>query len=143
VGALARGIAHRFNNVLGSITGQIELWGSGRQLDEFSQQRANRILQAVENGKDLVAQIKTFANRDTSPSMPADLPHLMRQTVRFIKSVLPAGIEVIEDIPDISCRVYGEPEDLRGGMVEFGFDIPNNGSWVRGFEYGPAHNYVI
>jgi len=113
MGTLSRGIAHRFNNVLGSITGQLELWEAGRPLDEFSQQRAKRILQAVENGQDLVAQIKTFSNRETSPSIPADLPQLIHQTIRFIKSVLPAGVEVIDDIPNIACRVYGEPEDLQ------------------------------
>lgn len=123
MGSLARGIAHRFNNVLGAISGQTELLKARGGLDAFAEERTERILNAVENGRDLVAQIKGFVRKQGIHHIPVDFAGVVRQNVRFIEQVAPSGVQIKSQLTEESCEVMAVPEELHQVVL----NLLNNG----------------
>lgn len=112
MGQLARGIAHRFNNVLGAISGQAEMLQLRAEADSFFRDRAGRLLDCVQNGQELVAHIQAFTRKQSLHSTPVDVSGLMRQVMRFLEQIAPAGIELRSIITDEPCHIMGVPEEL-------------------------------
>ena len=99
VGTLAGGIAHEFNNILGIILGNAELavddipdWNPARSsLDE--------IRSASHRAKDVVRQLLAFSRKADENRRPLNLVPLVKETIRFLRSSIPANIEFRQDIP--------------------------------------------
>ena len=113
IGTLSREIVHKFNNILGSIAGQVELWEVGSEANEFAKQRSQRIHQSIEKGKELIAQIRSFTTRSIVSGNSTDLVQVMKQVTRFAENVLPSGVELRKEIPETACFVMGDSEELQ------------------------------
>lgn len=107
VGRMAGGIAHEFNNIL-----QIQSLYSGivkNQLPDDADLLENylHIVDAGERAKDLVKQILTFSRTAVLELRPLKLQFLIKEVLKMVKSTIPAGIQVLEDIdsscPAVSC----------------------------------------
>lgn len=103
LGTLAGGIAHDFNNILQSILGYTSIAlenpdGNTPLLEEY--------LKEIERGglraKDLVDQILTFSRKRNVERQSLNLPPLVEEYIRFIRSTLPATIRIDSDI-DFDC----------------------------------------
>ncbi len=94
VGTLAGGIAHDFNNILGAIIGYAEM--ALAQLTQDSPVRYNlmQILNAGQRAADLVNQILTFGRPRKQEMKPLSLAPLIEESFRFMRSSLPATIEI-------------------------------------------------
>jgi signal transduction histidine kinase len=90
VGALASGIAHNFNNIIGAILGYTEMANeqstSSRTLEE--------IRRAGERARELVDQILTFACRGNTPPRPVDLRVVIVEATSLLRASLPATVEL-------------------------------------------------
>ncbi|HKO93456.1 MAG TPA: PAS domain S-box protein [Polyangiaceae bacterium] len=94
LGTLAGGIAHDFNNVLAAIFAYGEL----AQLDADQPQQARSHLvelqKAADRARDLVQQILTFSRRQVQDRCPARLQNVVQEAIKFLRSTLPATIEI-------------------------------------------------
>jgi signal transduction histidine kinase/ActR/RegA family two-component response regulator len=116
LGQLAGGIAHDFNNILGAILGFAGLLKD--DLADRPEQRrfAQRILQACERGRDLIAQIRTFARADSTDRKPVDLVRIVRQNANFLSASLPKSTRLRFRYPTGELPIMGN-EALLGQLI--------------------------
>ncbi len=98
IGALACGIAHDFNNMLTPIMGYAEL--ALEDLPEESNILYNlrQILSAAGRAKRLVKQILIFNRTRDQKKEAAEIQHIVREALTFLKQTLPASATVRESI---------------------------------------------
>jgi signal transduction histidine kinase len=113
VGALASGIAHNFNNIVGAILGHIEM--AEVQLAPGSQPARNlgEIRRAGERARDLVDQILAFGRRRDVQRRPVSMKALVAETSSLLHASLPSGIELaIGEVSDAAV-ISGQPGQLQ------------------------------
>ena len=112
LGTLAGGIAHDFNNVLATIVINTEL--ALLDADEGSRAQNNLplVLKAAARGRGLARQIITFSRRSEQELRPVRLTPLLKETVKFLRSSLPASIEIRESLTADSDVVRSDPSQV-------------------------------
>ena len=101
LGTLAGGVAHDFNNIVAAIIGNVELArqdvGSGHPALESLEE----IRKASRRARDLVQQILAFGRRQLLERKVISLAQPIDESVRLLRSTLPAGVELrVECAPD-------------------------------------------
>jgi signal transduction histidine kinase len=114
VGALASGIAHNFNNIVGAILGYTETaegqLGSERRPAARSLAEIRR---AGERARDLVDQILTFGRRSEADRRPVNLKELFVETRSLLHASLPSQIDLmIREVPDAAV-IQGNPGQVQ------------------------------
>jgi len=107
IGHLTGGIAHDFNNILTSIMGYVVL-ASERQA-RFADPRLGKYLEqahlACQRARDLIQQMLTFSRGQRGEPRPLSLPPLVRESLKLLRSSLPATMELHsaldEDVPSV------------------------------------------
>jgi signal transduction histidine kinase/CheY-like chemotaxis protein len=96
IGLLTGGIAHDFNNVLSSILGYSSLARDryAAQLPEKLLEYLTEIQSAGERGRDMVTQLLAFGRVERTDVAPVDLQGLVEQTLKMVRSTLPATIQL-------------------------------------------------
>ncbi|MBV8736807.1 MAG: two-component system VirA-like sensor kinase, partial [Alphaproteobacteria bacterium] len=113
VGALASGIAHNFNNIIGAILGHTEIAEQQLALDSRAHPSVKEVRHAAERARDLVDQILVFGRRRDQPRRPVSIRDLVAETSGLLRASLPAEIELaVRDVP-ASAVVYGQPTQLQ------------------------------
>ncbi|MDL1957888.1 MAG: PAS domain S-box protein, partial [Deltaproteobacteria bacterium] len=112
IGTLAGGIAHDFNNILTAIIGYaglalIEVPKETRLYDDVQ-----GILHAGHRAKDLVQQILTFSRKSEEEKAPVQIRHLVKEALKFLRSSLPATIEIREEIAGEIGNVNANPTQM-------------------------------
>ena len=111
IGTLAGGIAHDFNNILGAIIGYAEM--AAAQPDSKKLRRyADQILAAGLRAKDLVSQILTFSRHHEHHKKPMDLRIITKETLKLLRSTMPANIEISFNIAGIPFTIDGDPTQM-------------------------------
>lgn len=104
IGILASGVAHDFNNILGTILGYTELL-----LGEFpdgarEKDYLEHIYTAGERGADLVRQILTFSRSQEQKLTPIRIAPLIQESLKLMQATIPANIGISQSIqPDCPC----------------------------------------
>jgi len=103
IGQLTAGIAHDFNNILASINGYTDLAltrcvGEGQEkLQEYLEQ----VYKAGERARDLIQQMMAYSRNTEVDMMALDPRPLIRETVKMLRSTLPASIQLnFDSLPD-------------------------------------------
>lgn len=110
IGTLAGGVAHDFNNILGAIIGYAEM--STCQSDQNKLRRYNsQILAAADRAKELVMQILSFSRHNDHEQKPLDLKVITKETLKLLRSILPAGIE-------LKCSIGAGPFLISGDATQ-------------------------
>jgi len=119
LGTLAGGIAHDFNNVLATIVINTEL----ALLDADERGRAcnnlSLVLKAATRGRDLARQIITFSRRSEQNLKPVKISPLVREALKFLRSSLPANIEIRESLDAASDVVRSDPSQIHQILMNF------------------------
>jgi len=111
IGTLAGGIAHDFNNILGGIIGYAEM--AARQPDQKKNRRyLDQILAAADRAKDLVMQILAFSRHGEHDKKPMDLRIITKETLKLLRSTLPASIDVLCNIENCPFTINGDPTQM-------------------------------
>ena len=107
IGTLAGGIAHEFNNILSIIMGNNEL--AMDELQEWSHARANleEIRIASLRARDVVKQLLTFSRKDDTKKTPLDMGSVIKESLKLIRSSIPANINIHQNISKNSAPVVG------------------------------------
>ncbi len=147
IGLLAGGIAHDFNNLLSPILGYTELALLRLPDDHPARQGLGKVLAAANRAKDLVRQILTFSRQETSEKRPLRLEPLVRETVQFLLSSIPASVELRTDLDPEAGPVLCDPTEIQqilmnlctnayqavgpdGGVIEIRLAHPGGGPVV-------------
>jgi signal transduction histidine kinase len=113
VGALASGIAHNFNNIVGAILGYTEMAESQLASDSRLARNLGEIRRAGERARDLVEQILAFGRRREVQGTPVSVKRLVAETSLLLQASLPSLIElVIREVPGAAI-VAGELGQLQ------------------------------
>ncbi len=94
LGTLAGGIAHDFNNILGAIISFTELARMDHPRDAELQENLGEVLKACNRATGLVRQILAFSRRQDPVRVPMQLPPVVREALKLIRSTVPASIEI-------------------------------------------------
>jgi len=108
LGVLAGGIAHDFNNVLSAIMGNAELAGDDIPKDNPASANINEIKKATMRARDLVREILTFSRRSEKEQKLMHLAPLVQETFGFLRSSLPAMVEMNLNVRTKDDTVKGD-----------------------------------
>ncbi|WP_088346900.1 MULTISPECIES: two-component system VirA-like sensor kinase [Rhodomicrobium] len=114
VGALASGIAHNFNNIVGAILGYTEMaQGQARATGGRLAHSIEEIRRAGERARDLVDQILTFGRRRDPSFTRLQLSDVLNESRSLLTASLPPQVELmIEDVP-VPAIISGEAGQLQ------------------------------
>ncbi|MFN2371023.1 MAG: PAS domain S-box protein, partial [Candidatus Krumholzibacteriia bacterium] len=98
IGTLAGGIAHDFNNILAAILGFGELARLQAESDPALCDTIDQIMRAGGRARDLVRQILAFGRRTAEQRRPVDLGPIVAETLRLLRSSIPATIALRRDL---------------------------------------------
>ncbi|VAX20499.1 diguanylate cyclase/phosphodiesterase (GGDEF & EAL domains) with PAS/PAC sensor(s) [hydrothermal vent metagenome] len=112
IGTLAGGIAHDFNNLLTPIIGYIEMVLS--DMPEESEKRDNlaEALDASLRARELVKQILTFSVKKEQKLAPIAIHSILKQSLKLVRSSLPATIEILDNIDEDSGVIMADPVQI-------------------------------
>ena len=113
LGTLAGGVAHDFNNILGTIIGNVELAREDLAAEHPAQQSLAEVEKASARARELVQQILTFGRRQPDERRVIGLREVVEESTRLLRATLPAGVELVtmfaHDVPNVladSSRIH-------------------------------------
>lgn len=112
IGVLAGGIAHDFNNILATIAGYAEMLHNDLKSDDEAADKAGRILNVVNRGRDLVNKILTFSMQIAHEKRPVKVSEILNETIELVKSLKPCDINIEVEMHDHHAIVLGDPTQL-------------------------------
>lgn len=116
IGTLAGGIAHDFNNILAAILGYAEL--TQQNLTEPKTQcYIQQILKACDRARHLISQILTFSRKTELELEPLDMGRITRESLKLLRAMLPATIEIRTTISSEACIVIGDSTQMHQIMM--------------------------
>jgi PAS domain S-box-containing protein len=112
IGVLAGGIAHDFNNILSAILGFTELAKNDEPSNQRLQEDLTEIYTAGCRAKELVQQLLTFSRRKKNAPHLLNIPTIVKEVVKFLRSTLPASIEIELKIDENVRPVLADPSQV-------------------------------
>ena len=112
LGTLAGGIAHDFNNILAGIVGYTELSLMIVKEEGPLKEYLLELAQAGQRATELVRQILTFTRRGEGKPAKTELPVIVREVLRLLRSTLPSTIEMTTEIDDDVEPVLADPVQI-------------------------------
>ena len=112
MGTLAGGIAHDFNNLLAAIQNFASLIESDKASGAEAKQFAGRILAGCGRGRDIVAQILTFARTGVQQQEAVDLAAFLAETEPLLAQTVASGAWLALAAPPFGLWVEGNPGQL-------------------------------
>jgi PAS domain S-box-containing protein len=112
IGTLAGGIAHDFNNILGALIGYVDLTMLDLPEHSTAYENLTQALTAASRAKDLVRQILTFSRQSQQVLQPIRVHPIIKEAVKFLRSSLPATIEIHHRITESDLAVLADPTQI-------------------------------
>jgi signal transduction histidine kinase len=113
VGALASGVAHNFNNIIGAILGHAEIAEAHLAADSRPLRNLDAIRRAGERARDLVDQILAFGRRPDARRRPVCVEALVAEAASLLHASLPPQIDLVIGPMPSAAIVSGEPTQLQ------------------------------
>ncbi len=101
IGVLTSGVAHQLNNPLNNISTscQILMEEAGDCDPAFSTKLLRNIDQEVARARDIVKGLLEFSRAKEFELKPTALADVVERSVRLVSSQVPAGVELLRDVP--------------------------------------------
>ncbi|NOY45421.1 MAG: response regulator [Deltaproteobacteria bacterium] len=113
LGVLAGGIAHELNNLLQPILGYADLVAGSLAPDSRPRRNLDKLIQAAERARDLVARVLSFSRPRARRRVPVDLAALVHEAGELVSATLPANVHVSLHLEsDPGLRVLADPSTL-------------------------------
>ncbi|MEW5724019.1 MAG: ATP-binding protein [Thermodesulfobacteriota bacterium] len=132
LGTLAGGIAHDFNNILGAITGYTELALYDLEEGESVEHHLRQILKASERARDLIMHILTFSRKTEQHFSPVAVKPILKESLKFLRSSLPADIKMHEDLETEDCLVLADPTQIHQVVINLCTNAAHAMRWRGG-----------
>ena len=94
IGTLAGGIAHDFNNIIATILGNVELARQDAGANPIAMESLEEIHKAGTRARNLVRQILSFSRRERSERKLISLTATVEESVRLLRTTLPARVAI-------------------------------------------------
>ncbi|MDP1832268.1 MAG: ATP-binding protein [Geothrix sp.] len=121
LGAVAGGMAHDFNNLIGAILNAAELIEVQVGPDSPIQRKLEIIQQVGGRARELSAQILNFSRRTDDTWIPFDLTGLVTEVASLLQATLPKNVEVRNDLAQ-GIRILGDPSQLHQVIMNLGIN---------------------
>ncbi|SLM33000.1 putative Histidine kinase [Desulfamplus magnetovallimortis] len=117
IGTMAGGIAHDFNNILYMITGNAEL--AMEDLPGWNPVHENlkEIKSAALRAAGVVKQLLNFTRQTDQELKPIGAVMVIKDALKFLRSTIPASIEIRQNFPDNELTILGDPTQLNQVMM--------------------------
>lgn len=112
IGTLAGGVAHDFNNILGAITGYMELTLLDISNKDKAEYYLNQALSAANRAKTLVSQILTFSRKHEKQLILVNITPIVKEALKFLRSSLPSTIKIVQKINPLNGGVLADPTQI-------------------------------
>jgi PAS domain S-box-containing protein len=112
IGNLAGGIAHDFNNILFPIVGMSEMLLDNFPAGSTEYGNIQEIFKAGLRGRDLVNQILAFSRQSEQKMIPVRIQQILKETLRLVRSTIPADIKITHDIQSDCGLVLSDPTKM-------------------------------
>ncbi|HEX7494006.1 MAG TPA: ATP-binding protein [Bacteroidales bacterium] len=112
IGSLAGGIAHDFNNILATISGYSEMLHEDLPKNSELSDKVGKIQGAVKKAQSITNQILTFSRHIEQEKVLINVSEVLKETIGFVKSSIPANIELKSRIPKMNANVLADPTQL-------------------------------
>lgn len=112
IGTLAGGIAHDFNNILAVIVGYVDMAREEVPTGSKLAEDLDMVFTAANRAKELVKQILAFSKQATIEQIPLHLQSLVKETLKALRSFIPATIEIQDDIDQECGVVFADPTQV-------------------------------
>ncbi len=112
IGTLAGGIAHDFNNLLASICGNMTLLRMKLESESELNKYLDRINDATDNAKNLVAQILSFSRFSEGEKTCLDFAAEISEALALLRSSIPASVIIEADLPSQICPLLANKTQL-------------------------------
>lgn len=116
LGRLAGAIAHHFNNLLPAMSGLLEMTRTEVPSDSSAAKRLGRMIDAVDQGRDLVRRILTFSRRDAAHRDTIGVPTLIDDAIALAEGSLPANVQLLSR-QDSAGALIGDASQLRDVLL--------------------------
>jgi PAS domain S-box-containing protein len=114
VGKLTGGVAHDFNNILHIISANVQLM---MRNEESTRKRLLNIMDAVERGKKLAAQLLAFARRQPLHPSVVNLAQLIERMDSLLHRAAGDAIEIVFTIRDGLWNTLVDPNQLENVLL--------------------------
>lgn len=120
IGTLAGGIAHDFNNILGVIIGYSELIEDDLPPGSIAKNNVNHVLTAAQRAKEMVNKLLTFSKKTKAERRPVHFKDIIKDAVEFLKSTVPASIDITVSLEEKSTPLMANPAQLLQIILNIG-----------------------
>lgn len=117
LGTLAGGVAHDFNNILGTIIGNAELAKEDVGASRIAIESLDEIRKASRRARDLVQRILAFGSSRQEPRTVVSLRPAVEEGLAVARAALPAGIEIVARLDVDAPRVLAEPAEVVQALI--------------------------
>jgi len=111
LGTLAGGIAHDFNNILAGVLGYTEL-AKAKAVDPTLREYLDEVFSAGVRATELVRQILTFSRRRSTELQPLQVPLVIKEALKLLRSTLPTTVELKTWIAKEVDPVLADPTQI-------------------------------
>jgi two-component system, cell cycle sensor histidine kinase and response regulator CckA len=112
LGTMAGGFAHEFNNALFPIMGYTEMAISDLPENSETRRYLEKSLSQIHRAKDLIRRILDFSHQTDPCDIPFEIQSYIKNTVKMLRTMMPANIEFCEYIADNCGTVTGNPDHI-------------------------------
>ncbi len=112
LGTLAGGIAHDFNNILSGILGYTELAQMKAEGNPTLKNYLDEVFSAGVRATELVRQILTFSRRRGAELQPLQVPLVVKEALKLLRSTLPTTVELKTSIAKEVDPVLADPTQV-------------------------------
>ena len=114
VGTFAAGVAHDFNNILTAIQGFATLAQKSVSKNDRAYEALEEIDHAVQHATSVTNSLLTFSQRDSSEKCPLRVSRIITESLRMLRRIMPAAIEIVPDMPSsLEVWVHGNESQLQ------------------------------
>jgi len=128
IGTLAGGIAHDFNNILMTVLMNVEFALRKLEGSNSIREGLDLSLKAACRGKDLVEQILTFSRKGEEDLLPTTVSPIVKESLKMLRSSLPATIEIEQHIEAESAMVIVSPDRIHQILI----NLCSNAAYAMG-----------
>jgi nitrogen-specific signal transduction histidine kinase/ActR/RegA family two-component response regulator len=132
IGALAGGLAHDFNNILGSIQASAQCLRAREGLSQNEIEAIADIENRVICGAEVVKQLLSFSKPGQGISRSAILNQRIQTLRRLLKRIMPKNINISLDLPETEYSVKMSPSEFEQIMMNLVINardaMPDGGS---------------
>ncbi len=117
IGALAGGVAHDFNNILGIILGNVEL--AMLDIPAWSPVHFNfdEIRTACKRARDVVKQLLSFSRKTQHVRKPLKINTVIKESIKLLRASIPTIIDIHAVIPPDCGAILADPTQIHQVLI--------------------------